>query len=30
MTEDEAYEYYYYNILGGYFGERNPIFLTHQ
>lgn len=30
MSEEESYEYYYYNIVGGYFGERNPIFLTHQ
>ena len=29
MSEEEAYEYYDYNILGGYFGEGNPIFLTH-
>ncbi len=29
MSEEEAYEYYDYNIIGGYFGERNPIFLTH-
>lgn len=24
---EEALDYYYYNILGGYFGEQNPIFL---
>jgi hypothetical protein len=24
---DEALEYYYFNIIGGYFGEQNPIFL---
>ena len=30
MSEEESYEYYYYNIVGDYFGERNPIFLTHQ
>ena len=29
MSEEEAYEYYDYNIIGGSFGERNPIFLTH-
>lgn len=29
MSEEEAYEYYDYNIIGGYFGDRNPIFLTH-
>lgn len=29
MTEEEAYEYYDYNIIGGYFGERNPIFLSY-
>lgn len=28
MSEEEALEYYDYNILGGYFGEQNPIFLT--
>lgn len=27
MSEEESLEYYNYNILGGYFGERNPIFL---
>jgi len=27
MTVEEAEEYYYYNMVGGYFGERNPIFL---
>lgn len=27
MTHDEAEEYYYFNMVGGYFGERNPIFL---
>jgi hypothetical protein len=26
MTMEEALEYYDYNILGGYFGEQNPIF----
>ena len=24
---EEALDFYYYNILGGYFGEQNPIFL---
>jgi hypothetical protein len=28
MSEEEALEYYDYNILGGYFGEQNPIFLV--
>ncbi len=28
MSEEDAIEYYYYNIVGGYFGEQNPIFLT--
>jgi len=28
MTEEEAVDYFYYNMVGGYFGERNPIFLT--
>ena len=28
MSDEEAIEYYQYNILGGYFGERNPIFLA--
>jgi hypothetical protein len=28
MTIDEALEFYDYNILGGYFGEQNPIFLS--
>jgi hypothetical protein len=27
MSEEDAIEYYYYNIVGGYFGEQNPIFL---
>ena len=27
MTYEEAEEYYDYNIIGGYFGERNPVFL---
>lgn len=28
MTIEDAVEYYEYNILGGYFGEQNPIFLV--
>lgn len=28
IDRDEALEYYYYNIVGGYFGERNPVFLS--
>ena len=24
---EDALEYYYYNIVGGHFGERNPLFL---
>lgn len=27
MTSGEAEEYFDYNIIGGYFGEQNPIFL---
>jgi hypothetical protein len=27
MSEEDALEFYYYNIIGGYFGERNPIFI---
>ena len=27
MPEEDALEYYDYNILGGYFGEQNPVFL---
>jgi len=27
MTYEEAEEFYDYNIIGGYFGERNPVFL---
>lgn len=27
INYEEALDYYYYNILGGYFGEQNPIFL---
>jgi hypothetical protein len=28
MSEEEALEYFDFNIIGGYFGEQNPIFLT--
>jgi hypothetical protein len=28
MTEEEAIEYFYFNMVGGYYGERGPIFLT--
>jgi len=27
MSEEDAFEYYYYNIVGGMFGEQNPIFI---
>jgi len=27
MNHEEAVEYYYYNIVGGYFGAQNPIFI---
>lgn len=27
MTEEEAWDYYSFNIYGGYYGEQNPIFL---
>jgi len=27
MSEEDALEYYNYNILGGYFGENNPVFM---
>lgn len=27
LTEEEAVEYYAFNIAGGYFGERTPAFL---
>ena len=25
-SSEDALEYYYYNIVGGHFGERNPLF----
>jgi len=28
MTYEEAVDYYYYNILGLYAGEQNPVFLV--
>jgi len=28
MSSEEAYEYFDFNIIGGYFGEQNPIFLV--
>jgi len=28
MDEEEAIEYFYYNMVGGYYGERGPIFIT--
>ena len=27
MSYEDALEYYYNNIVGGHFGERNPLFL---
>ncbi len=27
MTEEDATEHYYYNIVGGYFGVQNPLFI---
>jgi len=27
MSYEDALEYYYYNIVGGHFGDRNPLFL---
>ena len=28
MSEEDALEHFYYNIAGGHYGERDPIFLT--
>ena len=28
MTVDEAYEYFEFNILGSYVGEKTPVFIT--
>lgn len=28
MSVDEAYEYFDYNILGAYFGDKTPLFIT--
>lgn len=30
MTYSEAEEFFDYNIIGGYFGEQNPIFLDRE
>lgn len=30
MTYSDAEEYFDYNIIGGYFGEQNPIFLDRE
>jgi len=30
MEYVEAEEYFEFNIIGGYFGEQNPVFLTKQ
>jgi hypothetical protein len=27
MSNEDAIEYYYYNIVGGHFGTQNPIFI---
>ena len=27
MTEEDAIEHYYYNIVGGHFGVQNPLFI---
>jgi hypothetical protein len=27
MTQEDAMDYYYYNIVGGMFGTQNPIFV---
>lgn len=28
MTEEDALEHFYYNIVGSHFGDRDPIFLV--
>ena len=28
MDKGEALEYFYYNIVGGFFGNQNPVFLS--
>lgn len=28
MLEEDAWEYFYYNILGSYVGEYSPVYLT--
>jgi len=30
MTEEEAVEYYTFNIIGGYFGKQTPCFLVER
>lgn len=30
MTESEAEEYFDFNIIGGFFGEQNPVFLDYS
>jgi len=27
MEQDDAWDYYDFNIVGGYFGENNPVFM---
>jgi hypothetical protein len=28
MSEDDAYEYFYFNIEGAYLGENTPVYIT--
>lgn len=28
MTADDAYDFYHYNIVGSYVGEKTPLFVT--
>jgi uncharacterized membrane protein YedE/YeeE len=28
MTDEEAWEFYYFNIVGGWYGEFTPIFIS--
>lgn len=28
MTTDDAYDFYHYNIVGSYVGEKTPLFVT--
>lgn len=30
LSEDEAWEHFSFNVIGGYVGPRTPIFLTHR